>query len=36
MLSKQELYRGVKEELYQRKLAKLEELNSGLRQEIDE
>jgi len=35
MLSKQEQYRGVKTELYQRKLAKLDKLNSGLCQDID-
>lgn len=36
MLTKQELYRGVKEELYLRKLAKLEKFSSGLAEEIDE
>jgi transposase len=36
MLTKQEQYRGVKQELYQRKLAKLEKFSSGLPEEIDE
>ncbi len=36
MLWRQELYRGVKTELYRRKLAKLERFSSGLSQEIDE
>jgi transposase len=36
MLTKQEQYRGVKQELYQRKLAKLEKINAGLAEELDE
>jgi hypothetical protein len=36
MLTRQEQYRGVKQELYQRKLAKLERFSSGLPEEIDE
>jgi transposase len=36
MLTRQEPYRGVKQELYQRKLAKLERFSSGLPEEIDE
>jgi transposase len=36
MLWKQELYRGVKEELYRRKLAKLEKFSPNAYQEIDE
>jgi len=36
MLTKQEEYRGVKKELYQRKLAKLEKFSPGLAEELDE
>jgi transposase len=36
MLTKQEEYRGVREELYKRKLAKLEKFSSGSTEELDE